>query len=199
MGRFRRVGLHGRRIMEQRRPDARASGRSSQIAARLDRCAGRHAPTAGVVLPPYTKTFGRVVRIRGPQFRYSKPSAENRRRTGFDRTLPGEGLLVWRVDTALEMNRPDTPAMALVQADGRHDLDLDLTIRTTVMPAIPFRGRRGSTSRSATPGTFLNPFPGPSVNLVVQHQRRQPDRRNQPRHQDWVRSGVLGASEPHGQ
>ena len=117
------------------------------------------APTAGVVLPPYTKTFGRVVRIRGPQFKSTQSLVlENRRRTGFDRTLPGEGLLVWRVDTALEMNRPDTPAMALVQADGRHDLDRDLTIRTTVMPAIAFRGRRGSTSRSATPGTFLRRF-----------------------------------------
>jgi hypothetical protein len=56
---------------------------------------------------------------------------ENRRRTGFDRMLPGEGLFVWRVDTDLEQNRPDNPAMALVQA------------RRTARPGSTWRSERG--------------------------------------------------------
>lgn len=82
------------------------------------------ATTTGVILPPYSKTFGRVVRIRGPRFTPTQSLVlENRRRTGFDRMLPGEGLLVWRVDTSLEQEKADEAAMMLVQADGRHDLN----------------------------------------------------------------------------
>lgn len=82
------------------------------------------ATSAGIVLPPYSKTVGKVVRIRGAHFKPTESLVlENRRRVGFDRMLPGEGLLVWRVDTALEQTTAARPAMLLVQADGRHDLE----------------------------------------------------------------------------
>ena len=42
---------------------------------------------------------------------------ENRQRTGYDRLLPGEGLLIWHVDESIESNSDEThPKVALVQA-----------------------------------------------------------------------------------
>ena len=82
------------------------------------------ATTTGIVLPPYGKQVGKVVRIKTPKFTATQCLIlENRRRKGFDRMLPGGGLLVWRVDTKMEQVNPDRPAMLLVQADGRHDLE----------------------------------------------------------------------------
>ena len=121
------------------------------------------ASTAGVVLPPYTKTFGRIVRIRGAHFSPTQSVVlENRRRTGFDRMLPGEGLLVWRVDTALEQNRPDNPAMALVQADGRHDLDRP-DDQNQGDAGDPFPGPQGTNVTLGDTGDVSTSFPaGPS-------------------------------------
>lgn len=48
---------------------------------------------------------------------------ENRSRAGFDFDLPGEGLLVWRVDETLEQNMAASAAMLLIQADGKHQLE----------------------------------------------------------------------------
>jgi immune inhibitor A len=82
------------------------------------------ATTPGIVIPPYSKTAGKVVRVRSTKFTPTQCLIlENRRRVGFDRMLPGEGLLVWRVDTKMEQVAPDRPAMLLVEADGRHDLE----------------------------------------------------------------------------
>ena len=82
------------------------------------------ATANGVVIPPYGNTSGTVVKIKSPQFTVTQCLIlENRRRKGFDKALPGEGLLVWRVDTKMEMVNPDRPAMLLVQADGRHSLE----------------------------------------------------------------------------
>ena len=80
--------------------------------------------TTGVVIPPYSKNAGLVVRIKSTKFSSTQSLIlENRRRKGFDQMLPGEGLLVWRVDTNMEQIDPDRPAMLLVQADGRHDME----------------------------------------------------------------------------
>jgi immune inhibitor A len=77
-----------------------------------------------ITLDPYTRTAGRVVKIFSPQYRPGQYLlVENRRKSGFDAQLPGEGLLVWRVDEAQEMFKPDRPALLLLQADGRHDLE----------------------------------------------------------------------------
>jgi len=80
--------------------------------------------TPGVRLPPYTAEVGHVVRISARGFSSTQCLVlENRRRGGFDHVLPGEGLLVWRIDTKKEEVAPDSPAMVLIQADGRHQMD----------------------------------------------------------------------------
>lgn len=49
---------------------------------------------------------------------------ENRQRAQFDRQLPGEGLLVWHIDDAVPSNTDEVhPKVALVQSDGRRDLE----------------------------------------------------------------------------
>lgn len=58
---------------------------------------------------------------------------ENRRKTGFDAGLPGEGLLVWHVDESMDTNNNewypdctdcrDNYKVALLQADGNWDLE----------------------------------------------------------------------------
>jgi immune inhibitor A len=49
---------------------------------------------------------------------------ENRQRAGYDQLLPGDGLLVWRIDDAVSTNADEThPKVALVQADNRKDLE----------------------------------------------------------------------------
>jgi immune inhibitor A len=77
-----------------------------------------------LVLPPYGDPNAMVARIRGRGFSATQSLLlENRRMKGFDAHLPGTGLLVWRVDTALEMTDVDEAAMLLIQADGKHDLE----------------------------------------------------------------------------
>src|SRR5207253_614039 len=49
---------------------------------------------------------------------------ENRQRTGFDRALPGDGLLIWHIDESRENNEDPTHyKVALMQADGSGDLE----------------------------------------------------------------------------
>jgi immune inhibitor A len=53
---------------------------------------------------------------------------ENRRRTGHDAQLPGEGILVWHVDESVvgfrsAQSNPAHKLLHLVEADGRNDLD----------------------------------------------------------------------------
>lgn len=93
-----------------------------------------------LVLPPIGSADGVIARVRGRKFSPTQALIlENRAQKGFDAYLPGAGLLVWRVDTDLEMTAADHPAMLLLQADGRHDLES------------PSRNNRGDTG---------DPFPG---------------------------------------
>jgi immune inhibitor A len=51
---------------------------------------------------------------------------ENRQQTGFDASLPGPGLLVWHVDESISGNTNELhPKVALMQADGKRDLEQD--------------------------------------------------------------------------
>lgn len=75
-------------------------------------------------LPPYTATSGAALRVVSSKYRNGQYLLlENRARTGFDSDLPGEGLLVWKVDETANMFAPDKPALLLVQADGRRQLE----------------------------------------------------------------------------
>jgi immune inhibitor A len=48
---------------------------------------------------------------------------ENRQRTGFDRLLPGDGLLIWHIDDSVSSNTDERhPKVALMQADGLNQL-----------------------------------------------------------------------------
>ena len=80
--------------------------------------------SGSVVIDPYASGAGKVVKIISREYRSGQYLLlENRARAGFDADLPGEGLLVWRVDESRDMFKPDRPALLLLQADGRHDLE----------------------------------------------------------------------------
>ena len=101
----------------------------------------------GVVLKPFTSVGGKVVKVISPAFGPSQfLLLENRLRTGFDDRLPGEGLLVWRVDLVREQDAPTRPALQLVQADGRQDLELSANLN---------QGDQG------------DPFPGATLRVTV--------------------------------
>jgi immune inhibitor A len=52
---------------------------------------------------------------------------ENRQQAGFDAGLPGAGLLIWHIDESRESNEDENHYLvALVQADGSRDLELDV-------------------------------------------------------------------------
>ncbi len=72
---------------------------------------------------------------------------ENRRRTGYDASLPGEGLLIWHIDEAQPGNTDENHyKVALVQADGRRDLELD---HNRGDGGDPYPGSSGNTSFNA--------------------------------------------------
>lgn len=76
-----------------------------------------------VRLKPVAGPGGRAVMIVSPAFNSKQYLLlENRRRQGFDRHLPGEGLLVWRVDESKEMFAPAAPGMQLLEADNLQQL-----------------------------------------------------------------------------
>ncbi len=73
---------------------------------------------------PYTSTLGKAFKLVSPKYRAGQYlMLENRSKVGFDTHLPGEGLLVWRVDETKKMFTPEKPALLLIQADGRHQLE----------------------------------------------------------------------------
>ena len=124
--------------------------------------------TSGVVIPPYSKTTGKVVRVRSTKFKPTQSLIlENRRRVGFDRMLPGEGLLVWRVDTKMEQIAPNRPAMLLVQADGRHDLE-HAGDQDEGDAGDPFPGLAKKTALADT-GEISTSFPGTRSGIALQN------------------------------
>lgn len=49
---------------------------------------------------------------------------ENRQKTGFDRALPGDGLLIWHIDDSIPSNANESHShVALLQGDGKRDLE----------------------------------------------------------------------------
>jgi immune inhibitor A len=80
--------------------------------------------SAKLTIKPYTAGVGRIFKVVSPKF---KPKQylllENRKKAGFDFDLPGEGLLVWKVDEPKEQFSKTKSGLSLVQADGSNDLD----------------------------------------------------------------------------
>lgn len=81
--------------------------------------------TNATVTIPDVKTSGTVYRLwkdgaGGNEYFL----VENRQQTGYDASLPGEGLLVWHIDEAIATNtNEDHPKVALEQADGQRHLE----------------------------------------------------------------------------
>jgi immune inhibitor A len=116
--------------------------------------------TAGVRLPPYSATGGKVVKVVGPQFKAGQfLILENRQRLGFDDRLPGEGLLVWRVNLAYDQNAPNRPACQLIQADGRQDLENTANLNQGDA-GDPFPGSERVTKLGDGKGVVSTTFPG---------------------------------------
>jgi immune inhibitor A len=73
---------------------------------------------------------------------------ENRQRTGYDAQLPGDGLLVWHIDENQPGNTDENHyKVALVQADGKRDLELK---RNRGDAGDPYQGTSNNTAFSHT-------------------------------------------------
>ncbi len=127
-----------------------------------------------LTIKPYTAKYGRTYKLVSPGF---KPKQylllENRRRSGFDFGLPGEGLLVWRVDESGEQEAPDQPGLLLIQADGRHNLE-DPSDWNQGDAGDPFPGSANKAEVKDT-GTTSTSFPGnPRSGITLRSIRRDP-------------------------
>lgn len=112
--------------------------------------------TAGVRLVPSTA----VCVIRSPAFTEDQfLLLESRVKKGFDEFIPGEGLLVWRVDLSKEMFAPATPGMQLVQADGEQELESPVS-NAQGDDGDPFPGSKGVLEIGDTVTEPSTSFPG---------------------------------------
>lgn len=110
-------------------------------------------------LKPIGTPGARAIRIVSPVYRARQYLLlENRPQQGFDRHLPGNGLLVWRIDEGGEMFAPVTPGMELLQADGLQNLQ-DSGDYNKGDDGDPFPGSAGVTALSDQ-GPLSTSFPG---------------------------------------
>lgn len=125
--------------------------------------------TRGIVLSPLSNPDGTIVSVKSPVFKSSQSLVlENRTRRGFDAKLPGAGLLVWRVDTDLEQVNAGRPAMLLVQADGKHNLEEPGDFNSGD-EGDPFPGTAGVASLGDQ-GSISTSFPnGPRSNISLEN------------------------------
>jgi immune inhibitor A len=113
-----------------------------------------------LTIKPYTGASGQIYKIVSPKYQQKQYLLlENRKKFGFDFDLPGEGLLVWKVDEAREQTAPDAPGMSLVQADGRADLSNPNDWNNQGDAADPFPGIEEHDALGDT-GVASTSFPG---------------------------------------
>ncbi len=130
--------------------------------------------SASVELPAFTKTRAKILKVIGPHYKKGQYLIiENRALIGFDFELPGEGLLIWRIDEAEEQFSPEEPGMLLVQADGRHDLE-DPSGWNQGDAGDPFPGT-SETNELLETGKINTIFPGEdksgvSIKTIIQDQ-----------------------------
>jgi subtilisin-like proprotein convertase family protein len=127
-----------------------------------------------LTLEPFTATTGKAFKLVNSSFTPGQYLIlENRSRFGFDTHLPGEGLLVWRVDEFKEMFAPLRPALQLVQADGRHELET-VGDNNAGDRGDPFPGATGRTELNDT-GDISTSFPGgDNSGIVLKQIQRDP-------------------------
>jgi len=170
VGRIGRVGPHGGRLLH-------GGGARPAHPAALHKLqhgwvtAATVKKSVKITLRPYSASYGRVYKLVSSNF---KPKQyfllENRRRTGFDFNLPGEGLLVWRVDESGEQETPYLPGLYLVQADGRHNLE-DPDDWNQGDAGVPFPGSSGRTALKDT-GPISTSFPGARSGITLKNIKR---------------------------
>lgn len=78
---------------------------------------------------------------------------EHRRRSGFDKLLPGEGLLIWHIDDTIDSNTNELhPKVALLQADGAEDLE-NARNRGDAADPYPGAGAKREFTAQTSPGS----------------------------------------------
>lgn len=91
---------------------------------------------------------------------------ENRQQTGFDDHLPGGGLLIWHIDDATTNNTNENHyKVALEQADGRRDLELNIKNRGDGGDCYP--GSTGNRSFEAGSTPNSNSYAGSQTHVKV--------------------------------
>lgn len=131
-----------------------------------------------VVLKPITNDDGKVLKIRSDRYQTDQYLLlENRAKKLFDTDLPGEGLLVWRIDESEPMEGSRRPGMLLIQADGRHHL-LDPDDGNNGDPGDPFPGSKG-VDHLRESGTISTSFPGgPNSGIELKNIEHDPVTKN---------------------
>jgi immune inhibitor A len=126
-------------------------------------------------LQPYSATTGSLLKVISPKYRSGQYLLlENRKKTGFDSDLPGEGLLVWKVDESADMFAPEKPALLLVQADGRRQLQTPNDWNTGDA-GDPFPGSSNRTDLTER-GVISTSFPdGEDSGISLSNIQRDPD------------------------
>lgn len=90
---------------------------------------------------------------------------ENRQRSGYDDELPGDGLLIWHIDeTQAENSDENHYKVALMQADGQRDLELD---RNRGDDGDPFPGTAGAKTFSVASTPNSKSYAGQDTCVAV--------------------------------
>lgn len=130
---------------------------------------------------------------------------ENRQRVSYDRSLPGEGLLVWHVDDAVASNENESHyRVALLQADAMRDLERGNN-RGDAGDPFPGAAAKAAIDGSTTPSTrsyggldtsvAVSGIPAPSAAMAVSLAVKAP-RKPAAGPARAARAGARGAAKP---
>ena len=90
---------------------------------------------------------------------------ENRQKTGFDTSLPAGGLLIWHIDDSVSGNTNEAHyKVALMQADGKRDLELD---HNRGDGGDPYPGSSGNTTFNNTSTPNSQSYSGANTCVAV--------------------------------
>jgi len=115
---------------------------------------------------PDVKTSHSVTRL----WKDGAPSSEyflveNRQQTGFDASLPAPGLLVWHIDESVSSNTNEAHyKVALMQADGKRDMELD---HNRGDGGDPYPGSSGNTAFTNTSTPNSKSYSGASTCVSI--------------------------------